>query len=47
MGYTDAQGRPEWIAQPFIKKGTAASRVADVPRPATFGTEEAHERDVE
>lgn len=29
MGYTDAQGRPEWIAQPFIKKGSAAARVLD------------------
>lgn len=27
MGYTDAQGRPEWTAQPFVKKGTAQGRV--------------------
>lgn len=27
MGYIDAQGRPELIAKPFIKKGAASGRV--------------------
>lgn len=27
MPYTDAQGRPELIAEPFVKKGAVASRV--------------------
>lgn len=29
MGYTDSHGRPELVAQPFIKKGVAAARVVD------------------
>lgn len=29
MGYTDAHGRPELVAQPFIAKGAAAARVVD------------------
>lgn len=26
MGYTDAHGRPELVAQPFIKRGAAVYR---------------------
>lgn len=29
MGYTDKHGRPELIAQPFIKKGVADARVVE------------------
>lgn len=29
MGYIDAHGRPELVAQPFIAKGAAAARVVD------------------
>lgn len=29
MGYTDKHGRPELVAQPFIKKGASNWRVVD------------------
>jgi hypothetical protein len=31
MGYTDSQGRPELIAQPFIKQGSAGYRTVATP----------------
>jgi hypothetical protein len=45
MGYIDAQGRPEWTAQPFVKKGTAQGRVVppelvDELEPAAASAEE-------
>lgn len=29
MGYTDKHGRPELVAQPFIKRGASSWRVVD------------------
>jgi hypothetical protein len=31
MGYTDSQGRPELVAQPFIKQGSASYRTMAAP----------------
>jgi hypothetical protein len=31
MGYTDSQGRPELVAQPFIKQGSASYRTIVAP----------------
>lgn len=31
MTYTDAQGRPELVAQPFISRGTATYRIVSTP----------------
>jgi hypothetical protein len=33
MGYTDSQGRPELVAQPFIKQGSASYRTIASPTP--------------
>lgn len=47
MGYIDAQGRPEIVAQPFVKMGTAQPRVVSKTENDTANEGESDKKEVE